>query len=159
MKICKIKENYINYLRNFDNRVLINKNETRPYVGILFKIGKIKYFAQLSSPKLKHKDMKTSIDFIKIENGKYGAINLNNMIPVLDEVIIDLNIDSLKDKKYKELLYNQLNYVNSKAKFIVKKASMLYVKVSNFNGRLNKRCVNFKLLENEIEYYKGENDL
>jgi len=52
MKICRIKEKYINYLRIFNEKVLINKNETRSYVWILFNIDKIKYFAQLSSKHL-----------------------------------------------------------------------------------------------------------
>lgn len=49
----------------------MNKNETRPYIGVLLEINnKIKYFAPLSSPKIKHRNMKTQIDFIKIDGGK-----------------------------------------------------------------------------------------
>ena len=44
----------------------------------------MKYFAPLSSPKQKHLKMKNDIDFYKLSNGKLGAINFNNMIPVPD---------------------------------------------------------------------------
>jgi len=54
MKILRIDDDYINRLSNFDNRVSYNKKSTRPYVGILFKIESIPYFAPLSSPKPKH---------------------------------------------------------------------------------------------------------
>ena len=57
--IVKIDINYCNYLRKFDNKVAYNsgKKELRPFIGILFKVGKIDYFAPLSSPKNKHKVM------------------------------------------------------------------------------------------------------
>lgn len=53
-------------------------------MGVLFEINSCKYFAPLSSPKAKHMLMKNQIDFYKIDRGKLGAINLNNMIPVID---------------------------------------------------------------------------
>ena len=53
--------------------------ELRPFVGVLLEINKCKYFAPLSSPKPKHIKMKNQVDFYKIDSGKLGAINLNNM--------------------------------------------------------------------------------
>lgn len=70
-KIYKLKEEYSTFLRRYDNKIPMNKNETRPYIGVLLEINnKIKYFAPLSSPKIKHRNMKTQIDFIKIDGGK-----------------------------------------------------------------------------------------
>ena len=43
--------------------------------------------------------MKESIDFIKLKD--YAVINLNNMIPVPDDQIIDININKEKDPSYK----------------------------------------------------------
>lgn len=157
MKICRIKEKYINFLRKYDDKVLFNKNETRPYIGVLFNIGEIKYFAPLSSPKNKFLHMKNYIDFIKIDNGRLGAINLNNMIPVVKDAILDFKINEVCDKEYKNLLYNQLSYINSNSNLIIKNATNLYNKVNNFNSRVKDRCINFKLLEEKIkEYSKGE---
>ena len=71
LKIVKVDSDYCDYLRKFDNKVAYNKNEKelRPFIGILFQIDTCKYFAPLSSPKLKHKNMKNTLDFyIVMEN-------------------------------------------------------------------------------------------
>ncbi len=76
MKFYHIKEEYIDYLRSFDSNVAINKNESRPYVGVILEIGAIKYYAPFTSPKSKHLKMKNSIDFRKINEGKLGGHKL-----------------------------------------------------------------------------------
>lgn len=89
LKLYKISENYIEFLRKTDPvNVKYNKNQRRSYIGIVLELNQILYFAPLSSPKPKHLKMKTSLDFIKIENGKLGAINLNNMIPAPPKAIL-----------------------------------------------------------------------
>lgn len=50
--------------------------------GILFTVNGFHYYAPLTSPKPKHLQMKNQIDFLKINQGQWGAINFNNMIPV-----------------------------------------------------------------------------
>ena len=56
LKLVTINSRYCEYLCQFDYRVSYNSNEkeSRPFVGILFKIHEIEYFAPLSSPKAKH---------------------------------------------------------------------------------------------------------
>ena len=87
LKIVKIDTDYCNYLRKFDKRVPINyaKKVNRPFIGVLFNIGNIEYFAPLTSPKNKHLTMHNTIDFLKIKNGELEAINFNNMIPVMND--------------------------------------------------------------------------
>lgn len=51
MKFYHIKDIFIAYLRQFDSKVAENKNESRPYVGIVLQIEDIKYYAPFSSPK------------------------------------------------------------------------------------------------------------
>lgn len=48
-KLVIIDSKYCDYLREFDDRVPYNfsKKENRPFVGILFEIENIKYFAPL----------------------------------------------------------------------------------------------------------------
>ena len=95
LQIVRVNSKYCDYLREFDNKVIYNNNgkELRPFIGILFNIENIEYFAPLSSPKPKHKKMKNTIDFFKIKNGELGAVNFNNMIPVtnLNYTLVDLN--------------------------------------------------------------------
>ena len=51
-KLATVNSEYCDYLREFDYRVSYNANKKklRPFVGVLFEIDKIKYFAPLSSP-------------------------------------------------------------------------------------------------------------
>lgn len=156
--LCSITDDYIEYLRRFDKIVLKNKSGKRKYVGILFEIDDKKYYAPLASPKTKHlKISDNAPDIVKINNGKLGVINLNNMIPVPESEIISFNINDVKDKKYKNLLRDQAKYIKSNRKYIIKKAKRLY---SIFNSGkhpiINARCCNFKLLEIKcVEYIEN----
>lgn len=161
LKIAKVKSDYCDYLRKFDNRVAYNKNkkELRPFIGILFKIDTCEYFAPLSSPKPKHKIMKNTVDFFKIKDGKLGAINLNNMIPVNEKnySLVDLNKETLniEELKYQKLLKEQLEWLNANYYQVKNKSFKLYQLYNN--GKLPKnikdRCCNFKLLEEKLLEY------
>ena len=74
--LVKLNSKYCDYLRQFDKKVPYNydKKELRPFIGVLFEVNDFKYFAPLSSPKIKHRTMKTTLDFLKIANGTLGAI-------------------------------------------------------------------------------------
>lgn len=54
MKFYNVKDDYIQFLRNYDIKVAENKYESRPYVGVVFQIGEISYYAPFTSPKAKH---------------------------------------------------------------------------------------------------------
>ena len=161
LKIVRIDSDYCDYLRKYDNKIVYNKyeKELRPFIGVLFKIDNFEYFAPLSSPKLKHKFMKNTIDFLKIKDGELGAVNFNNMIPVTEKnyFLIDLNkrITNIEDLKYQRMLRQQLNWLNTNYKQVENKSFKLY-KLYN-EGRLPKniqeRCCNFKLLEEKCKSY------
>ena len=55
MKLYSITDNYINYLRKYENRVYDNKEDirkvTRKYLGIVLKINDFNYYIPMSSPK------------------------------------------------------------------------------------------------------------
>ena len=125
MKFYHIKEDFIAFLRQFDSKVAENKNQSRPYVGVVLEINSVKYYAPFSSPKQKHKKMKNGKDFRKINNGMYGAINFNNMIPVLDSALIEIDIANISDVKYRRLLQNQYNSIKADEKGILKTAENL----------------------------------
>ena len=36
LKLYIIENEYINYLRKFDNKVAYNKNKKRPFIGVIF---------------------------------------------------------------------------------------------------------------------------
>lgn len=161
LKIVRINPEYCDYLRRYDNKVAYNKNEKelRPFIGILFKIDNFEYFAPLSSPKLKHKKMKNTLDFLKIKDGDLGAVNFNNMIPVNKNnySLVDLNKETLtiSELKYQKLLREQLAWLNANYQQVKNKSFKLYQLYNE--GRLPQniklRCCNFKLLEEKCTKY------
>ena len=161
MKFYHIKDDFIAYLRQFDSKVAENKNESRPYVGIVFQIGDIKYYAPFSSPKPKHKKMKNGKDFRKINNGLYGVINFNNMIPVLDSVLIEIDIINIPDVRYRRLLQNQYNYIKADRDGILRTAGnlrkLIFEDEKNLSGYekiVKRRCCDLQLLESKYLDFK-----
>ncbi len=163
LKIVKVDTEYCDYLRKFDNKVPYNKNEKelRPFLGILFEINTCEYFAPLSSPKEKHKKMKNTVDFFKIQNGSLGAVNFNNMIPVtkINYTLIDLNKETLtmSELKYQKLLKEQLDWLNANYYQVKNKSSKLYDLYNNgkLSENIKSRCCKFKLLEEKCLQYKN----
>ena len=155
IQIVWIDEKYINFLREYDKKVCFNKNESRPYVGVLFAVKGNKYFAPLSSPKDKFKKRKNDVDFMRIDAGNLGYINFNNMIPVPDNAILPRKIEHIKRTDYKKLLYKQLKWLKKHEEEIVYKASKLYKSYKNRTLRQNvyERCCNFFLLEKKMKGY------
>ena len=159
-----IDPNYILYLQKFDHKVprAYDEKEKRPFIGAKIKINSVFYYIPLTSPKEKHKKMKNAIDFHKINGGIYGAINLNNMIPVpdkcLEKIIPNLTkCESEKDTAYIALLNNQLTWCNilENRAIIIKKAYKLHKKVleTTEENSLTNRCCNYVLLEEKCKEY------
>ena len=140
------------------------KKDTRPFIGVLFNIGKLEYFAPLYSPKPKHMSMKNTMDFFKIDNGQLGAINFNNMIPVTNKNYIVPNLNKLpkniSDIKYLILLQKQLKWLNNNVEQVKNKSKNLYNLY--IQGRLpkniKKRCCDFKLLEKACKKYNDKKE-
>ena len=160
-KIVKLDVKYCNYLRQYDYRVSYNAGikDLRPFIGVLFKVNKLEYFAPLSSPKPKHKLLTNTLDLIKIDNGNLGVVNLNNMIPVSENnySLIDLNkkINNIEELKYQKLLKEQLNWLNENYNQVKNKSLKLYQLYNNgkLPQNIKSRCCNFKLLEQKcVEY-------
>ena len=160
-KIVKVDHKYCDYLRQFDSKVSYNagNKELRPFIGVLFVVEGCKYFAPLSSPKVKHMHMKNNLDIVKIDGGRYGVVNFNNMIPVTSNnyELFDLN-STPKDTyelKWQNLLKSQLLWLNKNMKNVKGKAINLYEKYKNgkLDERIKSRCCNFILLEEKCKEY------
>lgn len=142
-----IDSSYCDYLRQFDSKVPYNFDEkkSRPFIGIVLNIGSIKFFAPLSSPKEKHKHMKNTVDFTKIDGGRKGAINFNNMIPVPDKAIHPIIFANEVNEKYRFLLESQYAWCVAHSKSISVKASELFsLFVANkLSNKVKARCCDF----------------
>ena len=119
----------------------------------------------LTSPKDKFRDKKSSVDFIKIfdeskklKGGRYkliGVININNMIPVTDNVISRIDLSIKKDdtpavRHYKELMQNQLRWCRKNVDVIENRANKVYRLVVT---QPDKRSLQFKKLERIADKY------
>ena len=98
--------------------------------------------------------MKNGKDFRKINNGLYGAINFNNMIPVLDSALIEIDIANIADVKYRRLLQNQYNSIKADEKGILKTAEnlrkLIFDAETNLSAHdkvIKQRCCDLVLLE------------
>jgi hypothetical protein F3_02061 len=160
-----INDNYINYISDFDKHIAYNKNQTRPYVGVIIIIESYFYFAPLFSPKVKHKNYKDNLTFFKIQETKtkkyLGLIRFSDMIPVPLECITPLDFKN-KNYGYKRLIHEQYSYINTSENRIkiLKKAQKLYSIVTNsINNKTSKfyksLSCDFKVLEEKyLEYIK-----
>lgn len=157
---------YVCDLANADDRVMSvspqQHKENRPFVGIIIIMEQHSYCIPMTSPKPKHNKMKNDLDFSKIldsNNHLIGALNFNNMIPVSNDVIQKLDIrpsssDTPKEKAYKELLNNQLDWCNDNIDNIIRKANKLYRLITQSpekSPKLTQRCCDFKELEAVLE--------
>ena len=160
-KIVKVDYKYCDYLRKFDNKVSYNAGikELRPFIGILFVVNDCDYYAPLSSPKEKHLHIKNTIDIIKINGGKLGVVNFNNMIPVSSNnyEIIDINKipKNINELKRQQLLKDQLLWLNKNYNKIIINANKLYdlYTFGRLPERIKQRCYNFPLLEEKCKKY------
>ena len=158
-----LTSNYLKYLGIYENKVSLKAN--RPFIGIVFKVNNKEYFAPLSSPKEKHKRMKTNIDFFKIDKGNLGIINFINNDICRNKLDLEMLSKSLNtdDIKYFRLLKNQLKYCEKNKNIILAKAEKIYniftknlEKLSESQKKMYRRVNNFKVLEHASKEFEKE---
>ena len=167
-----VDKNYIQYLLQFDKNVgFINYgSRLKLYLGIVLKVENFFYYVPISSAKEKHKNMKNSLDFQKIqdENKLYAVLNLNNMIPVPDSCITQLKYNQIEKFRdfnseksridYIYLLQKEKNIIDGLENLIKDKTQKLYDKCKKFpNSQFAARCCNFRLLEEKLSVWLNEN--
>ena len=153
LRIYEIRDEYVKYLSNYQKHIFEQNGRKRKYIGIVLEIQGMRYFAPLSSYKEKHKRMKESMDFIKIKD--YAILNLNNMIPVPDSQIVDIDINKEKNPSYRFLLQAESREINRQKVIIRKNAQMVYnYKKCNGNTTVLAKIINdFELLEKLCKEY------
>lgn len=103
--------------------------------------------------------MKNNLDVVKIDGGRYGVVNFNNMIPVTSNnyELFDLKATpkDTYELKWQNLLKSQLLWLNKNIKNVKGKAINLYEKYKNdkLDERIKSRCCNFILLEEKCKEY------
>ena len=157
LEFYTILPEYGKFLNKRDDRVRImsSNKQNRPYIGVLFTVNRKDYIAPLGSPKPKHLNMKNNIDFIKIDQGNLGVINLNNMIPVNQTLIRKIPVEQIQNQKYKDLLNKQRDWIKSHQDTIKNKANTLYQKVvtNQIKPNIKARCCDYVKLEHHLDLY------
>lgn len=164
LNLYKINDKYIEYMSKFDAHIAYNKENQRPYIGIILNVNNILYFAPMFSPKPQHLKYRDNLTFIKIygnlaKTDYLGIIKFSSMIPVpKDEVsIIDIKEN---EQQYNALLYKQYKFINKKEnqEAIREKAKKLhYIIVDETKGKTKifyqRLCCDFKALEEKYSEY------
>ena len=83
-----------------------------------------------------------------------GTIKLNNMIPVPSTEIINYNLNLEKDKKYKNLVINELRWIQKNTSKITKAAQNVYNIKMNENKNINSK--NERFLNSIISFKEAE---
>ena len=91
LKLYEVDNNYIDYLKKYDEKVLNYGGEkykvNRKYLGILLKINEFIYIAPLSSPKNKDYDLDKKRLFVKSGGGKSSITLRNSKLNKLFKVV------------------------------------------------------------------------
>lgn len=172
LNLFSISDQYITYLRKFDDKIYDNKiterNHTRKYIGVVLNINHFNYYIPFSSPKNtdyydieKSRIKKSVIPIIRMtdrdRNNKeklYGTLRVSNMIPVPDSELIPYLVKEEKDINYQNLILSELRFIKKNTKMILKNAYLLYhQKSQNKDIPYVKSSLNFKLLEEKCLAY------
>ena len=173
MKLYAITDEYINYLRKFDNRVSDNKEDKRKvmrkYLGIVLTINEMNYYIPMSSPKksdYKENEIRKSIvPIVRIVSNEEkdnvpvlkGTLRISNMIPVPDSELILYEPKKETNKDYKILVEKELVFIEKNEEMIKKYAKIIYnQRINDYDVSYIKNVVNFKLLEEKCKKYKKE---
>lgn len=154
LRIYRISEKYIKFLHSRDTRVQHNKNSRRPYVGVVLLEGGYKYFVPMESPKPNHATIKHGKHIMRMDGGRLGLLGFNNMVPVKDGELAEVDFSKETDKQYVRLLTKQAAFCNkNKATIMTKAAETYYDVVNGKNSFLKKICCDFKALEKACRQY------
>lgn len=157
LRIYRITDHYIRFLHSRDSKVQYNKGAKRPYVGVVFTFGRHKYFVPMESPKPNHANIKPGKHILKLDNGRYGLLGFNNMIPVHRDALIEFDIKAEPDEKYRRLLERQASLCNRMKADILNHAQMTYFDVtSGRNKFLIANSCDFKKLEAACKMYRKD---
>lgn len=176
LRLYNVLDQYINYLMQFDKKVLSSKEDDRlkdrKYLGTVLPINDLKYFIPLSSPKdsdyqvvngeiIIRKNITPIMRIVvKDESGKdelKGTLKFNNMIPIPDIALVYYDVDTEADEDYKILVLKEISFIKINEDKIIKNAKVIHnQKMNNYEhiGYLN-ATVNFKLLEQKCKEYES----
>lgn len=170
MKLFEVTDAYINYMKQWFYKTMMDNKEnfrrhSRKYLGIVLEINGYKYFAPLSSPKpsdyLEDGSIRKSSSIILRMVKDYntfpqllGTIKLNNMLPVPESEIHLYDLENEVDIKYKNLVIDELEWVQHNTSKILEGAKRIYN--SKINDATSRNEKNAKFLDSIMPFKDAE---
>jgi len=169
-----VNNDYVEYLRSIDDRVLFNKPEgqQRPYVGFLIKLNECDYLVPLSSQIKKSNQVTAVIPNRLTETqrqrnaitnkypDKIATIKFNNMIPVRENLIKKIHIlknpQTKEELDYKKLLVKEILFCSENKDRLIKKAHKtmeIFKGNKPYMSSIINSCCDFPTLENACDSY------
>ena len=155
--VYEIDPMYLEYLSKYDKNV--RKKSNRKYYGILITKEKTDYCIPFTS-KVKKRNPKLTIN-IKNKKEVIAQLTINNMIPVIDDVVHKVNIKNDKSKYY---LYRELYFLRKYdvIQEILNKAEKVLNVLNDKNNIdfdfFKVVCCKFNLLEMKSNEWKNINN-
>ena len=155
LKLYRIDDDYLDYLSKKETRIPQRKKtgNTRPFVGVVYTINNLEYFAPLSSQlHNKQSDFK-----VIIANEHKATVRFAYMFPIAKDCIIEIDFteEYKKDRKYTALLMNEARYIDQHKEDIYKIASRTYKFNVTKRYGYDKFCCDFLLLEELARNYQS----
>lgn len=145
LKIFTVSDNYIEYLSERCENIYSNKVDTRihkrKYVGVVLTIKDYLYYIPMSSPKKtdyqkaghSYAIKKSIVPIIRMtarnklgEKELKGTLRISHMIPVPKSEIKLYDLDNERDVNYKNLVLDELRYINDNTNKIYQYANVMY---------------------------------
>ena len=156
IRLVAVDLEYIQYLhKHGDTRVQFNPEraetyQSKPYVGVLFFVSGLPYFAPLESRRPSHLKLKENPHIVKINGGRDGIIGLNNMIPIPKEAVRWFNI---YDYDYADALKRQFVFCSEHKAELRERAEKVYQLRKNPSDFVKKVYCDFEKLEKASYQY------
>lgn len=166
LQLFNVTDEYIDFLKQTDETVCHNKNESRPYIGPLFKYKGMNFYAPLSSvgaTNVQHNGHPNHDNFIHYKiighnKNTIGVIRFNNMIPVPDLALKKINISALPQSS-KDLLNDDMDFIRTHTNTITSRGLSLFkmksstVRNNQGTKKYTKMCCQFKQLVVKANHY------
>ena len=170
MRFYTVDVGYLKKLYDIDTEVDYREDyQTKPYIGIIHRLGDYDYFIPLTSAKERHKGFKNKTNFTYLiyemlskndiilpnwvcvqseQQTKHilALLDLRKMIPVPKKYYSLIDMDNLTDHDYRNLLIKELIFLKPLWATICKKAQNLYQRQKD-TGIVSKMCCTFDKLE------------
>lgn len=155
------KDGYIDLLFSYDEKVMHNKNETRPYLYLEINLNGNEYVVPLSSADEGKKffNKNTQIKLSDRKGKELGRLFFINMIPFNEAGFKVVDVENLQEP-YRSLVRDEIISMNIKKEKIMKMAKFIYQNRYNEKSRIyntlkNNACDFKKLEEVAVEYSKN----